>query len=125
MYLGEIVRNIITSLIDQSPPLAFNGNSTQVLNAPYGLDAEQVAMIEGAPSLKDVKQVLSTYFGFATDAVTDQDAEIVKFVCEQVGNRAAKLAGCGVAAVLILNGHAQLKGGISSKDKVVVAAEGQ
>jgi hexokinase len=123
MYLGEIVRNVITSLIDYSPPLLFGGRSSRTFNTPYGLDAEQTAMIHSSTSLEDIKQVLAQ-LGFDADAVTDQDARIVKSVCAVVGKRAARLAGCSIAAALIMQGRARLEGGISG-DKVVIAAEGK
>ncbi|KAG6849636.1 hypothetical protein H0H93_006759 [Arthromyces matolae] len=49
MYLGEITRNILVSLIDASPkPLLFNGKSTPVLNKHYGLDTSIMSDIEEA-----------------------------------------------------------------------------
>ena len=38
MYLGEITRNVILSLVDASPPLLFTGLSTPTLNTQYGID---------------------------------------------------------------------------------------
>lgn len=63
MYLGEITRNILLSLIDSAPkPLLFNGNSSQVLNAHYGLDTAVMSEIEstwavGRPRDTNVKPV--------------------------------------------------------------------
>lgn len=49
MYLGEITRNILVSLIDASPkPLLLNGKATRVLNARYGLDTSVMSDIEEA-----------------------------------------------------------------------------
>lgn len=121
LYLGEIVRNILTSLIDSSPPVLFKGRSTRVLNFPYGIDTHYVALIEAATP-NDVKKILEEHLGFDKDAVTDEDAEIVKWTCAQVGARAAKLAGCSVSAMLTLQGCTQSgRGGAP----LVVASEGK
>src|ERR1700730_19433965 len=93
MYIGEITRNLIMSLVNQSPPILFNGLSTAQLNVPFahgGFHALHMSLIEKANSLEDVKQVLVDYIGFESDAISDQDAEIVRWACEQVSTRAAK-----------------------------------
>ncbi|EMD40975.1 hypothetical protein CERSUDRAFT_80619 [Gelatoporia subvermispora B] len=49
MYLGEITRNILLSLIDAAPrPLLFNGRSSDDLNRHYGLDTAVMSEIEEA-----------------------------------------------------------------------------
>lgn len=126
IYLGEIARNVITSLIDHSPPLLFNGYSSFAFDAHYGFDAQYMAQIDACTSLEEVKQALLNVPGFEIETVTDNDASIVKWVCGQVGTRGAKLAGCSIAASLIHQGYARLGGGLSAgKDKLVVAAEGK
>jgi len=128
MYIGEIARNIITFLIDHSPPLLFDGFSPPMLNVQYGFDAEYMSDIEAAHSLDGVKQVLVDRLDFPFQAVSDQDAEIVKWVCIQVATRAAKLSACAIAAILVHCGYAQLGSGLSppkDETKVVVGVEGK
>ncbi|KAG2013453.1 hexokinase [Coprinopsis cinerea AmutBmut pab1-1] len=49
MYLGEIVRHIIVSLVDATPkPILFGGKSTSVLNEHYGLDTSFMSKVEEA-----------------------------------------------------------------------------
>ncbi len=49
MYLGEILRNILLSLIDAAPkPLLFNGRSSGPLNTHYGLDTAVMSEVEDA-----------------------------------------------------------------------------
>lgn len=49
MYLGEIVRNILTSLVDATPkPLLFGGKSTAGLNKHYGIDTSFMSATEEA-----------------------------------------------------------------------------
>lgn len=47
MYLGEVTRNVILSLIDAAPkPILFGGKSSEVLNKHYGLDTAIMSEIE-------------------------------------------------------------------------------
>ncbi|KAH9482884.1 Glucokinase [Psilocybe cubensis] len=49
MYLGEVVRNIIVSLVDATPKsLLFGGKSTAFLNKHYGLDTSFMSATEEA-----------------------------------------------------------------------------
>jgi hexokinase len=54
MYLGEITRNILVSLIDAAPkPLLFGGKATGILNKHYGLDTSVMSNVEEAWEGKD------------------------------------------------------------------------
>ncbi|EIN10788.1 hexokinase [Punctularia strigosozonata HHB-11173 SS5] len=57
MYLGEITRNILLSLVDAAPkPLLFGGKSTKQLNTHYGFDTAVMSAVEEAwEGLKVVK----------------------------------------------------------------------
>lgn len=47
MYLGEITRNVLLSLVDAAPkPLLFNGRSSDALNTHYGLDTAVMSEVE-------------------------------------------------------------------------------
>lgn len=49
MYLGEVTRNILLSLIDASPkPILFGGIASKLMNTHYGFDTEFMSLIEGA-----------------------------------------------------------------------------
>lgn len=49
MYLGEITRNVMLSLVDAAPrSLLFNGQSTKTLNTHYGLDTAVMSAVEEA-----------------------------------------------------------------------------
>lgn len=49
MYLGEITRNVLLSLVDASPkPILFGGKSTESLNRHYGLDTAVMSEVEEA-----------------------------------------------------------------------------
>ena len=112
MYLGEITRNILLSLIDSVPPLLFNGRSTPLLNSHYGFDSAYMSAIESATSVAGVKSILVERLGFELEQVTDDDAEIVRRCCEAAATRAAHLSGCALSAVLIQTGRAKLDGDV-------------
>lgn len=117
MYLGEITRNILLSLVDAAPPLLFNGNSTIILNKHYGFDTAYMSAIEISETSDEVRKVLVEDVGFKPEDVSDQDTEIVRWACQQVATRAARLSGSAVAAVLIQTGKATLGGGPSSDEE--------
>ncbi|ETW84505.1 hypothetical protein HETIRDRAFT_155537 [Heterobasidion irregulare TC 32-1] len=49
MYLGEVTRNILLSLIDASPkPILFGGIASKLMNTHYGFDTEFMSLVEGA-----------------------------------------------------------------------------
>jgi hexokinase len=110
MYLGEITRNLLLSLIDSVPPILFSGKSTPTLNGHYGFDSAFMSAIESSRSISEVKSVLVERLGFALDNISDEDAEVVRLSCEIVSTRGAYLSGCAVSAVLVQTGRARLGG---------------
>jgi hexokinase len=49
MYLGEITRNLLVSLIDATPkPLVFDGRATEAINTQWGVDTSVMSEIEEA-----------------------------------------------------------------------------
>jgi len=49
MYLGEITRNVLLSLVDAAPrPILFSGQSSKELNEHYGLDTAVMSAVEEA-----------------------------------------------------------------------------
>lgn len=127
MYLGEITRNLMLSLIDASPPVLFRGSSTSSLNTHYGFDTALMSDIENATSIEEVRQVLVDSAGFTPDVISNVDAEIAVWACHIVAKRAAKLSACAVAAVLIQTGTATFGGGNSNSDtsKIAVGVDGR
>ncbi|KAJ7755666.1 hypothetical protein DFH07DRAFT_1027993 [Mycena maculata] len=56
MYLGEITRNILLSLVDAAPKsLLFSGKTTPALNAQWGFDTSVMSGVEEAWEGKDSK----------------------------------------------------------------------
>jgi len=134
MYLGEITRHLLLSLLDATPnSLLFGGKSTSVLNNQWGLDSSVMSDVEEAwgnagdlyvppfatfddnqltakvrAHLEKVRQVVIKEFGFTDGDVTLRDAAIVRWASFIVAQRAALLSGVAVAAVLLQTGRASL-----------------
>lgn len=98
MYLGEITRNMLLHLIDQS--ILFNGHSSHELNTHYGLDTALVSAVEAAKSPEDVRKVLEKDLGLKPEVIADSDIEIVQWATRIVSTRAASLAACAIASVV-------------------------
>ena len=182
MYLGEITRNILLSLVDAAPkPLLFNGRSSEVLNTHYGLDTAVMSEVEeawesgrvpavpvkdtehaqklvnGAPvdskevttvdvpdwqaarwvdvdklseedvaRLERIRGIVIQRLSLEPEHVSLRDAAIVRWASSLVANRAAKLSGCAVAAVLVQTGRAKLGGGFATdEEKIGVGVDGR
>ncbi|KAF9907065.1 glucokinase [Linnemannia zychae] len=98
MYLGEITRNILVHLIDQR--LLFDGTSSTKLNSHWSFETKYMSQIENDTSatLIPIAQILEQDLGIYLN--TQVDREIVKFVCQLVGKRAARLSAMATAAVI-------------------------
>ena len=126
MYLGEITRNLMLTLVDAVPPVLFGGRSTATLNKHYGFDTAYMSDIENAATVEDVRRVVVEKLGFEDGDVGEEDAEIVRWACRLVATRAARLSGCAVGAVLIQTGRAQLGGGLSTEEeRISVGVDGR
>lgn len=120
-YLGELLRTILLSLVERSPPLLFNGVASAPLKKLRGFTTFHLFQMEDAKDLNSVKELIVETLEYSKDVVSDQDAEIVRRLATMVGARAAKLAACPVAALLTHLGYATASGG----DKLPIAAHGE
>jgi hexokinase len=98
MYLGEIARNVLVSLIDRT--LLFNGLSSPDLNKQWAFETAYMSTIESdaTKDLSDTQHVLESILGLPMTTLVDR--QIVKKVCEFVGVRAARVSAAGIGAVL-------------------------
>ncbi|KAI0959286.1 hypothetical protein AcW1_004152 [Taiwanofungus camphoratus] len=163
MYLGEITRNILLSLIDAAPrPLLFNGKSSEPLNTHYGLDTAVMSEVEEAwesgraeqaagvkvngtaqdwqsPHFTDVdslgptdlarleriRSIITQRLSLHSADVSLRDAAIVRWASSLVANRAAKLSGTALAAVLVQTERAKLGGGfVPDEERITVGVDG-
>ena len=163
MYLGEITRNILISLVDAAPkPLLFNGRASKLLNTHYGLDTAVMSEVEeaweagrdapapkmngAAPAgwqsphftdldrmspedvarLERIRTIIIQRLEMDAEDVSLRDAAIVRWASFLVANRAARLSGCAVAAVLVQTERAKLGGGfVTDEEKICVGVDGR
>lgn len=98
-YLGEIFRLIIKKYIDQG--IIFNGKSSNQFDTFEGVDTAFLSQIldDGSSELKAVGEVLDKSLGIPQTTLADRI--FAKKVTDLIGFRAAKLAGIGIAVVLL------------------------
>lgn len=104
MYLGEIVRNIIVSLIDQG--LLFGGQSAPALNKPYGFETSLMSQIEvdDTAELAHTRDILERHIGLQCNT-TLEDRTWVKEIVRLIGLRAARLCAAAIYGVLEAGGQ--------------------
>ncbi|KAF9191232.1 glucokinase [Haplosporangium sp. Z 767] len=98
MYLGEITRNVLLHLIDHR--VLFEGTSSAKLNQHWAFETKYMSAIEkdSSSTLIPIAQILEQDLEIYLN--TQVDREIVKFVCQLVGKRAARLSAMATAAVI-------------------------
>lgn len=106
---------MLLHLIDLS--VLFKGYSSPIINTHYGYDASIVSGIEGAKDADGVRKIVSQNLGVDNRYITDEDLKIVQWACEMVATRAAALAACAVAAVVLHTGNDKV--GEGEKDQGV------
>ncbi|KAI8343274.1 hypothetical protein BC941DRAFT_448093 [Chlamydoabsidia padenii] len=99
MYLGEIVRNVITDMMDRR--LIFcHQQHTEIISAHYRFETMYMSLIEADDSddLQTVRDILETNLNLVhVDLV---ELKMVKRICQLVGTRAARLAAAAIVAIL-------------------------
>ncbi|KAI9316329.1 hexokinase-domain-containing protein [Dichotomocladium elegans] len=110
MYLGEIVRQILVDLLDHRilTFTATDGDGEEeeeeescLLRIPYHFDTSYMYVCEAddpSGDLEDTRVVLEEMCKVGETSLADR--EIVKKVCEFVGQRAASLVGASIAGVV-------------------------
>ncbi|CAO3585993.1 unnamed protein product [Absidia cylindrospora] len=101
MYLGEIVRNVITDMMDRNLLFGQPGQSTEAISGHYQFETSFMSSIESDTSadLSTVRDVLDTNLNLTN--VDDVELRIVKRICELVGTRAARLAAAAIAGIAL------------------------
>ncbi|KAG0747480.1 hypothetical protein G6F57_004511 [Rhizopus arrhizus] len=102
MYLGEITRNALLDLVDQQ--LLFGGNSSKELNKNWSFETAYMSTIEvdNTDELIDTAHILESVLNINNTTLADR--QIVKQVCNAVGTRAARIACCHIAGVIMQTG---------------------
>ncbi|KAJ2114222.1 hypothetical protein GGI01_001688 [Coemansia sp. RSA 376] len=97
-YLGEIVRNLITDLMDER--LLFTQQTdVKTISTEYTFHTAYMAPI--IESSRNARAILETEFGVLAD---ESDCQVVRTLCLVVADRAALLAGAMLAALVLKSG---------------------
>ncbi|KAI8974426.1 hypothetical protein BDB01DRAFT_728918 [Pilobolus umbonatus] len=99
MYLGEIVRNVIVSLIDRE--LLLSRTSSTVLNKQWTFDTAYVSAIldDTTDNLQKTGNLLEKILEVPIETSLS-DRQCIQFICQLISRRAARLSACAIAAVL-------------------------
>ncbi|KAJ2739813.1 hypothetical protein GGI20_006047 [Coemansia sp. BCRC 34301] len=97
-YLGEIVRNLITDLMDERLLFAQTADPS-VINTPYAFHSLYIAPIVEDKEM--ARRILDTEFGVA---LSDADCIVVKALCKIVAKRSALIVAALVAALVMRAG---------------------
>lgn len=96
-YLGEVFRLVLVDLHEQGH--LFEGKNLRKLMEPYSLDAGVLAEIESDPfeNLIETGEMFMKQFGLEC---TEPELRLIRRLAELIGDRAARLSACGVAAIV-------------------------
>lgn len=96
-YIGELVRRILLKITEER--ILFNGKVTKMLATQNVINAKFLSKVEDDP-YKSYNGTRSALSALDILDVTEQEGEIVKWVCSRVSTRAAYLAGAAIATVI-------------------------
>ncbi|KAG8921113.1 hypothetical protein FRC01_000407, partial [Tulasnella sp. 417] len=96
-YLGEIHRLVMKELIDDG--VIFRGQDTSKLNEEYCFDTAYLSTMESdmTPELLTIAGVFSQHYKIET---TLAERQFFKALAKLIGTRSARLASCGMAAIV-------------------------
>ncbi|CAO3631029.1 unnamed protein product [Cunninghamella blakesleeana] len=97
-YLGELVRTIIIEFMDRR--ILFGGKYTKELNTPYYFDISYVGRIgtDEDENLEITGHILEDVMGLTNTTLNER--QVVKYICELVGQRAARLIGAAISTII-------------------------
>lgn len=104
-YLGEVLRLILVELADEKK-LIFQNQDLTNLHKAYIMDTSFPAQIEEDPyeNLSDVQDLFQKHLGIQT---TNPERKLIRKLAELIGDRAARLSICGIAAIVKKRGYTQ------------------
>ena len=81
---------------------------------------------EDEARLERIRSIIIQRLSMDAADVSLRDAAIVRWAASLVANRAAKLSGSAVAAIMVQTGHAQLGGGyVPKEERFVIGVDGR
>ncbi|XP_030375921.1 hexokinase type 2-like [Scaptodrosophila lebanonensis] len=109
MYLGELVRLIIVDLKERG--ILFKNIDSQVLKQKWKFETKFLSEAESDPpgSFRNMGQILDQC---GIRGATDSDKACVRYICETISRRSAKLVACGLVCLINRMGVNDLSVGI-------------
>ncbi|KAG8983883.1 hexokinase A [Tulasnella sp. JGI-2019a] len=97
LYLGELLRLVLIELIDEG--VLFLGQNTSKLETPYSFETAYLSMMESdlTPELITIVGIFAHFYQLET---TLPERQFFKAMAKLIGTRAARLASCGMAALV-------------------------
>lgn len=100
MYLGEIVRQNIRMLVEHK--VLFDGKLPEQLSRKHSFTSRMVSFCEKDKTNQSLKETISKKLSIT---LTDEEAAIIRLLCERVSTRGAKLVAAGLIAILERQGE--------------------
>lgn len=94
---------MLLHFIDSS--LLFDGHSSPILNTHYGYDTAFVSKVAAAKTDEEVKKIIVSDLNVDVEHITPTCIELVRWSIRMVSDRAAALAACAIAAVIVHTGN--------------------
>jgi len=101
-YLGEVLRLVLLDLFAKDK--IFKGQDLSKLKKAFILDTSFPAKIEEDPyeNLSDIQDLFQSVLGIQT---TSAERKVIRALAEKIGERSARLAICGIAAICKKRGY--------------------
>jgi hexokinase len=98
LYLGEIFRLVLLDLSQSSNCRIFENQDVSKLEKPFTLDSGFLSHIEEDPfeNLSETHDLMKKTLGIDC---TRPELELIRRLAELIGDRAARLSACGIAAI--------------------------
>ncbi|EDW84127.1 uncharacterized protein Dwil_GK18967 [Drosophila willistoni] len=97
MYLGELVRLIVVDLIYRG--ILFKGKSSELVFQKWSFETSFISEVESdAPGQYRNANIVLDKMGLRQ--ATDVDKRCLRFICQTISTRAAKLTSCGLVCLI-------------------------
>lgn len=108
--MGELVRLVIVALINAN--LLFNGKSSEKFNTRYEFFTKYVSEIESQNDSSHHSVTKEILAEMQIENPSDVDCEIVRYICELVSKRSARLVAAALASLIIRMGDKEVTIGV-------------
>lgn len=110
MYLGEILRRIVLSIVDEPTKYRFDMeiSDSSALFTQWGIDTSFLSIVaaDSSADLTLARAEIRTSLG--AHSVSVEDAAAIQILAKAVGRRAARLAAVALAAIVLKSGRLEI-----------------